>query len=64
MKTLEFNQMENYTGGDVFGECADSAIALGLTFAGAFLTTGPIGAGIFAAAFIWGSIDLADSCSY
>ncbi|MCY4779871.1 hypothetical protein ORI89_09425 [Sphingobacterium sp. UT-1RO-CII-1] len=62
MKTLELNQMEKLQGGKVFSDCADSAISLGLTLAGAFLVTGPIGAGLFAASFIWGSVDLAGSC--
>ena len=58
MKKLELNQMENlYAGG-----CAWSAIGLGLTFAGAFLVTGPIGAGLFAASFIHGSISVAMDC--
>lgn len=58
MKKLELNQMENLEGGG----CAWSAIGLGLTFAGAFLVTGPIGAGLFAATFIHNSIDVANSC--
>ena len=54
MKTLELNQMENLQGGRM-SSCAEDAVGLALTFAGAFLVTGPIGAGIFAAAFIWGA---------
>ena len=53
MKKLELNQMENLQGGDY--DCAADAVGLALTFAGAFLVTGPIGAGLFAAAFIWGA---------
>ncbi|MFB9077575.1 hypothetical protein ACFFLS_01290 [Flavobacterium procerum] len=59
MKKLELNQMENLTG----ESCLWSAVGLGLTFAGAFLVTGPIGAGLFAASFIHGSIGLAQDCS-
>jgi len=62
MKTLELNQMENVNGGDL--GCTMSAISLAATFAGAFLVTGPIGAGIFAVGFISGSIGLGASCSY
>ena len=58
MKKLELNQMENVEA----GSCFTSSVGLALTFAGAFLVTGPVGAGLFAASFIWGSIDLADSC--
>lgn len=58
MKKLELNQMAQIQGEG----CAWSAIGLGLTFAGAFLVTGPIGAGLFAATFIHNSIDVANSC--
>jgi len=58
MKKLELNQMENLEAGG----CAWTAVGLGLTFAGAFLVTGPIGAGIFAASFIHGSISFAQDC--
>ncbi len=60
MNTLELNQMELIEGGDM--ACAMSAISLAATFAGAFLVTGPIGAGIFAVGFISGSIGLGASC--
>ncbi|TDO96139.1 hypothetical protein [Flavobacterium sp. 245] len=43
--------------------CGWSAVGLGLTFAGAFLVAGPIGAGLFAASFIHGSIALAQDCA-
>ena len=56
MKNLELNQMENFSGG--LTACTEDLIGLGLTFAGAFLVTGPIGAGIFAASFIWGAATL------
>lgn len=62
MKTLDFNQMENIRAGDAVS-CGWAAVGLGLTFLGAFLVTGPIGAGLFAAKFIHGSIGLAQSCS-
>ena len=48
--------MENVQGG--LSECAQDMIGLGITFAGAFLVGGPIGAGIFAASFIWGAATL------
>ena len=48
--------MENVQGG--LSECAQDIIGLGITFAGAFLVGGPIGAGIFAASFIWGAATL------
>lgn len=64
MKNLEISQMELVSGGS---GCSDSAVGLGLTFAGAFLIgTGagaPIGAALFAVSFVWGSISLANSCS-
>ena len=63
MKTLELNQMEVIEGGDLDLGCAMSAISLAATFAGAFLVTGPVGAGIFAVGFISGSIGLRASCS-
>ncbi|QOG03549.1 hypothetical protein [Flavobacterium sp. MDT1-60] len=58
MKKLELNQMADLQASG----CGWSAIGLGLTFAGAFLVTGPIGAGLFAASFIHGSIALAQDC--
>ena len=61
MKNLELNQMETIEGGEL--SCAMSAISLAATFAGAFLVTGPVGAGIFAVGFISGSIGLGASCS-
>ena len=59
MRKLNFDQMENLSGDG----CGWSAVGLGLTFAGAFLVTGPIGAGLFAASFIHGSIALAQDCA-
>ena len=50
--------MENLQG----GSCGWAAAGLALTFAGAFLVTGPIGAGLFAAKFIHGSVSLANEC--
>ena len=58
MKTLEINQMESLNA----GSCVGSLIGLGLMMAGATLITGPVGAAIFAASFINGSINAADSC--
>lgn len=63
MKKLELNQMENLLGGRPFrGQigCAASVAGLVLTYAGAFAITG--GAGLFAAAFIVGSIGVGASC--
>jgi hypothetical protein len=59
MKTLDLEQMEKIEG----GSCGWAAFGLGLTVLGAFLVTGPIGAGLFAAKFIHGSIGFAQSCS-
>ena len=53
MRKLEVNQMENLSGG--LTGCQQNLIALGITFVGAFWVTTPIGAGLFAASFIWGS---------
>ena len=54
MNTLELNQMELVEG----GSCAGDLIGLGLTFAGAFFVTTPVGAAVFAAGFMWGSATL------
>ncbi|WP_350284256.1 hypothetical protein [uncultured Croceitalea sp.] len=58
MKTLELHQMENIEA----GSCGWAAFSLGVTFAGAFLVTGPVGAALFASAFIRGSISVALAC--
>jgi len=60
MKTLNLQEMENVQGG--LSECGIQALKLGATFLGAFLVTGPIGAGLFAARFVWGSVKLAQAC--
>lgn len=66
MKKLELNQMENLEGGRVSRSqvgCAASAVGLALTYAGAFaITAATGGAGLFAAAFIVGSIGVSLSC--
>lgn len=54
MKKLDVNQMENVQAGG----CTTDLIGLGLTFAGAFIVTTPIGAGLFAATFILGAATL------
>ncbi|WP_139959414.1 hypothetical protein [Flavicella sediminum] len=58
MRKLEMSEMEVIEGGG----CGWTAFGLGLTLAGAFLVTGPIGAGLFAAKFVHGSISLANEC--
>lgn len=58
MRKLDLNQMENLSGDG----CGWAAVGLGIAFAGAFLVTGPIGAGVFAASFIHGSISVAQDC--
>lgn len=58
MKKLDLNKMEKIGA----KSCLTSSVALGLTFAGAFLVTGGAAAGLFAASFIWGSYDLGLSC--
>lgn len=58
MKTLQINQMEMVKGGKMLSPCTEDLIGLGLTFAGAFFVTGPIGAGVFAASFIYGAATL------
>lgn len=64
MKSLSLNEMENIEGGassssgGISSDCAKDIVGLGLTFAGAFLVTGPIGAGLFAASFIYGAATL------
>jgi hypothetical protein len=62
MKTLNLQEMEMIEGG--ISDCGVQALKLGATFLGAFLVTGPVGAGVFAARFIWGSVKLAEACSY
>ena len=59
--TLTMSEMEEIMAGS---GCGWAALGLGLTFASALFITGPIGAGIFAAKFIHGSISLARSCSW
>ncbi len=56
MKTLSLNQMETVNGG--LDSCTEDLIGLSLTFAGAFFVTGPIGAAVFAASFIYGAATL------
>lgn len=58
MRILDLNQMEKIGG----GSCGWAAFSLAVTFAGAFLVTGPIGAALFASAFIRGSISLGLAC--
>lgn len=58
MRELDLTEIEQIEG----GSCLWSSVSLAATFAGAFLVAGPIGAGIFAAGFISGSISLAYSC--
>lgn len=58
MKNLNFEQMETIEA----GSCGWALFSLGVTFAGAFLVTGPIGAGLFASAFIRGSISAGLAC--
>ena len=66
MKKLELNQMENLEGGRPSkGQigCAASIAGLVLTYAGAFaITAATGGAGLFAAAFVVGSVGAATSC--
>ncbi len=58
MKSLDLNQMETFEG----GSCGSSALGLAITFGGAFLVATPIGAAVFAAAFIIGSYNLSQAC--
>ncbi len=65
MKKLELNQMENLDGGFSRADagCAVSVVGLALTYAGAFaITAATGGAGLFAAAFIVGSVGVGLSC--
>lgn len=66
MKKLDLNQMENLNGGMPNKQqigCAASLVGLALTYAGAFtITAATGGAGLFAAAFIVGSIGVGTSC--
>ncbi len=48
--------MENIEGG--ISDCGVQALKLGAPFLGAFLVTDPVGAGFFAASFIWGAATL------
>lgn len=50
MKKLELSQMENLEAGSA--DCAWAIAGLALTFAGAFVTTTPVGAGIFLGSMI------------
>lgn len=56
MEKLSIEQMEVIDGG--LSDCAKGLIGLGIGFAGAFVTTTPVGAAIFAVGFIYGSATL------
>lgn len=63
MKKLEITQMENLQGEGINWGCVTSVVGLGLTYAGAFaITAATGGAGLFAAAFIVGSVGVGLSC--
>ena len=57
MKKLEISQMENLQGG-ISGDCAWAIAGLVAGFAGAFVTTTPVGAGIFAVGFVASSVGM------
>ncbi len=59
MRTLNLEQMEKIQAEG----CGSSALGLAITFGGAFLVATPIGAVVFAAAFIVGSYNLSQACS-
>ena len=58
MKTLNLNEMESIHA----GSCGSSIASLSLAYAGAFLITGPIGAGLFVVAFA--SYNAVSACRY
>ena len=66
MKKLEYLGVQELNDNEIVklegGSCATAAIGLGLSLAAATLITGPVGAAIFAASFINGSISLAHAC--
>ena len=61
MKKLEISQMENLQGG-INSDCAWAIAGLVAGFAGAFVTTTPVGAGIFAVGFVASSVGM-KSCN-
>ena len=58
MKTLSLIEMENVKG----GSCGSSIASLALTYGGAFLIAGPVGAGLFLAAFAFASYNAVSAC--
>ena len=58
MKKLEISQMENLQGGRISSDCAWAIAGLVAGFAGAFVTTTPVGAGIFAVGFVASSVGM------
>ena len=60
MKTLDLQQMESIDG----GSCGTSIASLSLSYAGAFLITGPLGAGLFVVAFAFASYNAVSACRY
>ncbi|MCY3999023.1 MAG: hypothetical protein OXE55_06675 [Flavobacteriaceae bacterium] len=65
MKSLDLNQMEVIEGGWTSRqtECAVAAVGLVATYAGAFFIVGPVGAALWGATFIVGSILTTIACS-
>ena len=60
MKKLDLHEMETIDA----GSCGSSIASLGLSYASAFLITGPIGAGLFVAAFAFASYNAVSACRY